>query len=140
MNAPCELTLIKDFGGETDEPKSDTLPGHGEISASSKIHSDQEGASASRFHRAAFHLRDRLRDKMKDFTEKSMTAGLEMIREFEDRTRKAKKKIREKMRIRYESGQVLACHITADEFAILVEKSRPQAVQFSRISSHWYSV
>lgn len=136
MNAPCELTLIKDFGGETDEPKSDTLPGHEEISASSKIHTEKEGVSSSRFHRAAFHLRD----KMKGFTEKSMTANLEIIREFEDRTRKAKKKIREKMRIRYESGQVLVCHITADEFAMLVEKSRPQAVQFSRISSHWYAV
>lgn len=132
MERVCDLTLVRDFDGESDafdETKQVDLD-------SSKIHGEMEDAASGRFHRAAFHLRERLRLVAGE----SILAGLELVQEFKDQSKKLKQKIREKMRIRYPSGQELACHITADEFAVLVEKTRPLAVQFSRISSHWYSV
>ncbi|MBL8994849.1 MAG: hypothetical protein JNM63_15995, partial [Spirochaetia bacterium] len=106
MKAYCELTLVMDFENES---KSESLSKENDT-ASATLHGELETANSGRFHRAAFHLRER----MKIAAGKTVLAGLELVQAFEERGRKVKKMIREKMRIRYESGKVLACHITAD--------------------------
>lgn len=132
MERVCDLTLVMDFEGEGEEclDLKEAAP------SSTPIAVGAENAVVGSFRRAAFQLKESLRLAAGT----SMLAGLELVQEFKDQSKKIKQKIREKMRLRYASGKELACHITADEFAVIVEKTKPQAVQFSRISSHWYSV